>query len=87
VELGIPFNAFNGKVLKGKIWEKCAKTGENLKTLDGVERTLDASNLMITNGTDYLAIAGVFGGLESGISDNTTNILIESAYFNPVSVR
>lgn len=86
-ELGTPLHAFDCKALNGKIVVKCAKTGDKFKTLDGVERTLDASNLMITNGDDYLAIAGVFGGLESGISNETSTIFLESAYFNPVSVR
>ena len=86
-ELGTPLHAFDAQKLNGKIVVKNAKTGDVFKTLDGVERKLDESNLMITNGNENLAIAGVFGGLDSGISDSTTNIFIESAYFNPVSVR
>ena len=86
-ELGTPLHAFDCKALNGKIVVKRAGNGEKFTTLDGVERTLDSSNLMITNGKENLAIAGVFGGLESGISNDTTEIFIESAYFNPVSVR
>jgi phenylalanyl-tRNA synthetase beta chain len=86
-ELGTPLHAFDCAKLNGKINVKTANDGELFTTLDGVERKLYPSNLMITNGTDNLAIAGVFGGLESGISEKTTNIFIESAYFNPVSVR
>ena len=86
-ELGTPLHAFDAQKLNGKIVVKNATTGDIFKTLDGVERKLDESNLMISNGTENLAIAGVFGGLDSGISDSTTNIFIESAYFNPVSVR
>ncbi len=86
-ELGTPLHAFDAQKLNGKIIVKNAISGDIFKTLDGVERKLDESNLMITNGTENLAIAGVFGGLDSGISDSTTNIFIESAYFNPVSVR
>lgn len=86
-ELGTPLHAFDASKLNGKIVVKTAESGAKFKTLDGVERTLDASNLMITNGSENLAIAGVFGGLDSGISENTTSIFIESAYFNPVSVR
>jgi phenylalanyl-tRNA synthetase beta chain len=86
-ELGTPLHAFDAQKLNGKIVVKNAVTGDVFKTLDGVERKLDESNLMITNGNENLAIAGVFGGLDSGISDSTTNIFIESAYFNPVSVR
>ncbi|MES2589833.1 MAG: phenylalanine--tRNA ligase subunit beta [Bacteroidota bacterium] len=86
-ELGTPLHAFDCEALNGKIVVKKAISGEKFTTLDGVERTLDESNLMITNGKENLAIAGVFGGLKSGISETTTNIFIESAYFNPVSVR
>ncbi len=86
-ELGTPLHAFDAQKLNGKIVVKNATSGDIFKTLDGVERKLDETNLMITNGTENLAIAGVFGGLDSGISDSTTNIFIESAYFNPVSVR
>ncbi len=86
-ELGTPLHAFDAAALNGKIVVRNATTGSKFKTLDGVERTLDSSNLMITNGSEDLAIAGVFGGLDSGISEKTTSIFIESAYFNPVSVR
>lgn len=86
-ELGTPLHAFDAQKLNGKIIVKNAISGDIFKTLDGVERKLDESNLMITNGNENLAIAGVFGGLDSGISDSTTNIFIESAYFNPVAVR
>ncbi|MCE3295643.1 MAG: phenylalanine--tRNA ligase subunit beta [Crocinitomicaceae bacterium] len=86
-ELGTPLHAFDCAALNGKIVVKLAENGAKFTTLDGVERTLDSSNLVITNGEKNLAIAGVFGGLDSGISENTTNVFIESAYFNPVSVR
>lgn len=86
-ELGTPLHAFDASKLDGKIVVRNAVSGEIFKTLDDVERKLDASNLMITNGAKNLAIAGVFGGLDSGISESTTDIFIESAYFNPVSVR
>ena len=86
-ELGTPLHAFDAAKLNGNVHVKFATTGDKFVTLDGVERTLHADDLMICNATDYLAIAGVFGGLDSGISDTTTNIFIESAYFNPVSVR
>lgn len=86
-ELGTPLHAFDAQKLNGKIVVKNATSGDIFKTLDGVERKLEETNLMITNGSENLAIAGVFGGLDSGISDSTTDIFIESAYFNPVSVR
>ena len=86
-ELGTPLHAFDTSKLNNKIIVKRATTGDKLTTLDGVERTLHQDDLMICNATDYLAIAGVFGGLDSGISDKTTSVFIESAYFNPISVR
>ena len=86
-ELGTPLHAFDVETLNGTIVVKNAKDGDKFVTLDGVERTLSSDNLMITNGTDNLCIAGVFGGLTSGIQDTTTDIFLESAYFNPVSVR
>lgn len=86
-ELGTPLHAFDVEALHGNIVVKNAKQGEKFVTLDGVERTLSSDNLMITNGNDHLCIAGVFGGLHSGIKDTTTDIFLESAYFNPVSVR
>lgn len=86
-ELGTPLHAFDANQLNGKIVVKTAKEGDLFTTLDEVERKLNSSNLMITNGTDHLCIAGVFGGLESGIKEATINVFLESAYFNPVSVR
>lgn len=86
-ELGTPLHAFDVARLNGKIVVKTAKNGDTFTTLDEVERTLEDSNLMITNGDDHLCIAGVFGGISSGISDGTTDVFLESAYFEAVSVR
>jgi len=86
-ELGTPLHAFDTRALNGKIVVKTAVEGEKMVTLDGVERTLTSENLMITNGVTPLCIAGVFGGADSGVKDDTTNIFLESAYFNPVSIR
>lgn len=86
-ELGTPLHAFDASTLNGKIVVKTAKAGDKFTTLDAVERTLSAENLMITNGDEHLCIAGVFGGLSSGISNSTRNVFLESAYFNPISVR
>lgn len=86
-ELGTPLHAFDTNELNGNIVVKLANDGEKFITLDGVERTLLSSNMMITNGNENLCIAGVFGGKDSGIKDETKNIFLESAYFNPVSVR
>lgn len=86
-ELGTPLHAFDADKLNGKLVVKTAKNKEKFTTLDGVERELSSENLMITNGDDNLCIAGVLGGLNSGISNTSTNVFLESAYFNAVSVR
>lgn len=87
-ELGQPLHAFDAdKIEGGKIVVRTCEEGTQFVTLDGVERKLSAQDLMICNANKPTCIAGVFGGLESGVSDTTTNIFIESAYFNPVWVR
>ena len=87
-ELGQPLHAFDASEIKGeKIVVKTLPEGTKFVTLDGVERTLSAEDLMICNANEGMAIGGVFGGLHSGITEKTVNIFIESAYFNPVSVR
>ena len=86
-ELGTPLHAFNANKLNGKIVVKSAIDNDKFTTLDNVERKLSSSNLMITNGKDNLCIAGVMGGSDSGITNDTTDVFLESAYFNAVSVR
>ncbi len=87
-ELGQPFHAFDADHISGqKITVKTLKEGTKFTTLDGVERSLSAEDLMICDEKKPLCIAGVYGGLNSGVKENTTNIFLESAYFNPVSVR
>ena len=86
-ELGTPLHAFDADKLNGKVVVKTATDKDKFITLDGVERELSSENLMITNGQDNLCIAGVLGGLNSGISDTATNVFLESAYFNAVAVR
>lgn len=86
-ELGNPLHAFDADKLQGKIVVKTAISGAKFQTLDETERVLADSNLMITNGSENLCIAGVFGGLHSGISESTVNVFLEAAYFNPVTVR
>ncbi len=87
-ELGQPLHAFDAdKIEGGKIVVKCCAEGTPFVTLDGVERKLSDRDLMICSATKPMCIAGVFGGSDSGISETTTNVFIESAYFNPVSVR
>ncbi len=87
-ELGQPLHAFDAEKIHGhKIIVKTANPGDKLTTLDGVERTLHPDDLVIYNEKGPMVIAGVFGGIDSGITEDTTDIFIESAYFNPVTVR
>lgn len=85
--LGQPLHAFDLDTLSGSVGTRRARQGERLTTLDDVERALDPEDLLIVDGADTpLAIAGVMGGESSEVSDRTTNILIEAAHFDPVSV-
>lgn len=87
-ELGHPLHAFDLSKIKGnKIIVRRSNEGEKFVTLDKQERKLDGTELMICNAEEPMALAGVFGGLESGISPATTSIFIESAYFNPSIIR
>ena len=86
-ELGTPLHAFDAKVVNGKVIVRTAKVGEKMITLDGVERELHEEDLVIANEKEAMCIAGVFGGNHSGISDSTTEVFLEAAYFQPVSVR
>ena len=87
-ELGQPLHAFDAAKISGnKILVKTVADGTKFTTLDEVERTLHSEDLMICDAEKPLCIAGVFGGLSSGVTENTTQIFLESAYFNPVSVR
>ena len=87
-ELGQPLHAFDFAKLEGhQVVVRRATSGETLKTLDGVDRKLDPQMLVIADAARPVALAGVMGGADSEISDQTTNVLIESAYFNPDSVR
>jgi phenylalanyl-tRNA synthetase beta chain len=85
-EMGQPLHAFDAKEVNGTIVVKKGLTSK-FTTLDGVERTLDEEDLMICNASEPMCIAGVFGGSKSGVSEATTSIILESAYFSPVSVR
>ena len=87
-EVGQPLHAFDAsKIIGGKVVVRRAEEGEKFVTLDGVERTLSAADLMIANAEKSMCLAGVFGGEESGVTESTTDIFLESAYFNPVSIR
>ncbi len=85
---GQPMHAFDAaKIPTREIVVKKAKKGEKFTTLDKVERTLNGDELMITDGNTNLGIAGVMGGLDSAVDENTVTIFLESAYFNRVTVR
>ena len=86
-ELGQPLHAFDANKISGKIVVKTLQSGTKFTTLDDVERVLHEGDLMICDSNGPMCIAGVFGGKNSGVSENTTSIFLESAYFNPVSIR
>ena len=88
-ELGQPLHAFDASKIKGnKVIVKTLAQGTKFTTLDEVERELHSEDIMICDAeSNPLCIAGVFGGINSGVSEKTTAIFLESAYFNPVSIR
>ena len=87
-ELGQPLHAFDAdKITGGKVIVKTLPEGTKFKTLDNNERALSENDLMICNSQGGMCIAGVFGGIESGVTENTTSIFLESACFNPVYIR
>ncbi len=86
-EFGTPLHAFDADVVNGNIIVRKAENGETIVCLDEIERELDENDLVIANKKEAMCIAGVFGGKDSGISEKTTNVIIEAAFFQPVSVR
>ncbi|WP_363317620.1 phenylalanine--tRNA ligase subunit beta [uncultured Mucilaginibacter sp.] len=87
-ELGQPLHAFDAaKITAGTVIVRNVEDGTVFKTLDDVDRKLSADDLMICNAEEPMCIAGVFGGAKSGVTESTKAIFLESAYFNPVSVR
>ena len=87
-DLGQPLHAFDlDKIAGKKIIVKTGLENKMFTTLDGTERKLHANDLMICNANEPMCMAGVFGGLDSGVTDTTTSIFIEAAYFNPAYVR
>ena len=87
-EMGQALHAFDADKIKGQhIIVKNATEGTPFVTLDGNEHKLSAADLMICNENEPMCIAGVFGGLDSGVTENTKNVFLESAYFDPVSIR
>lgn len=87
-EMGHPTHAFDLDLLEGgEIFVRRAKTGETLRTLDGVDRRLSPEDLIIADARKPVALAGVMGGFDTMITNQTRNILIESAWFDPVAIR
>lgn len=87
-ECGQALHAFDADKIKSQqIIVRRAAQGEKFVTLDGIEREMNENDLMIANAEQAMCIAGVFGGLESGITEQTTNVFLESAYFDSVSIR
>ncbi len=88
METGQPLHAFDADKIEGRhVIVRTAQQAEKFVTLDGVERTLSDKDLMICNEREPMCIAGVFGGQQSGVKEQTTNVFLESAYFDPVSIR
>lgn len=87
-ELGQPLHAFDASKIKGnKVTVKTVTAGTKFTTLDDVERTLHEEDLMICDENGPMCFAGVFGGKNSGVTETTSSIFLESAYFNPVTIR
>ena len=87
-ELGQPLHAFDRtQITTDQVVVRTLPSGTKFTTLDGVEHTLDERDLMICNGDAPMALGGIFGGLNSGVTDQTTSVFIESAYFNPTWIR
>ena len=86
LELGQPIHGYDGDKLTGPIRVRRAAEGEHLRTLDGVDRTLSAEDLLITDDSGPIGLAGVMGGATTELSSTTTHVVIEAAHFDPVSV-
>ncbi|MBQ9462478.1 MAG: phenylalanine--tRNA ligase subunit beta [Bacteroidales bacterium] len=87
-ELGQPLHTFDAdKIRGGKVIVRRAAEGEPIKTLDGIERKLSSRDMVIADSVGPMCIAGVFGGEDSGVTDGTVSVFVESAYFDPASVR
>jgi phenylalanyl-tRNA synthetase, beta subunit, non-spirochete bacterial len=87
-ELGQPLHTFDAdKITGGRVIVRRAVEGEKIVTLDEVERKLSSEDIVIANADGPMCIAGVFGGIDSGVTDSTVNVFVESAYFDPGSIR
>ena len=87
LETGQPLHFYDADTLKGKLEVRMAKENEKLTTLDNIERTLKSDDIVISDGEKAIGLAGVMGGLETEITENTKNIIIESAIFDAVKIR
>ena len=87
-ELGQPLHTFDAAHISGgKVIVRRAEEGEKIKTLDGIERKLCSRDMVIANDKEPMCIAGVFGGEDSGVTESTVDVFVESAYFDPASIR
>ena len=87
LETGQPLHYYDADTLNGKIEVRMAKEGEKLTTLDEIERTLKEEDIVISDGTKAIGLAGVMGGLDTEITENTKNIIIEAAIFDAIKIR
>ncbi len=87
MEMGQPLHSFDADRLGNTIVVRQAKENETLKTLDNIERTLHKDDIVITNGKEAVCVAGVMGGLTTEVEPTTKNIILEAAYFDPLSIR
>ena len=87
LETGQPLHFYDVDTLKGKIEVRMAKENEKLTTLDGIERNLSKEDIVISDGEKAIGLAGVMGGLDTEITENTKNVLIESAIFDGIKIR
>ena len=87
LETGQPLHFYDADTLKGKIEVRMAKEKEKLTTLDGIERNLSKEDIVISDGKKAIGLAGVMGGLDTEITENTKNVLIESAIFDGIKIR
>jgi len=87
LETGQPLHFYDADTLKGKLEVRMAKQGEKLTTLDSIERILNEDDIVISDGERAIGLAGVMGGLDTEITENTKNVIIESAIFDPIKIR
>ena len=88
MEMGQPTHFFDlDKIKNKKILVRRARDGEKITTLDEIERSVNSNVMLITDGESPIAVAGIMGGIDSAINENTKNVLIECAYFNPATIR